>query len=273
MSNLETASFQVAYQLLQGELANGTPSPTVVRKTLPLSELEVVTSVLQPRSIGDMASSEAHIRTLMDAAMNEHKNLLDPLCIWWSGQRWLIVDGHHRLEAYRRLQSNGKGASVVPVEVFVGTLKQAIIEATKRNAKDKLPMTKDDKSNRAWQLVMIGSEFSKREIAKVCAVATSTVGRMRAKLEEIKAEYPETWSEEIDGLTWREVQSLDDIREYDDGWQEQQAKEWAKRLAKTFGNKPATQPQLFARALELYSPHLMEGLTEWLSRDHDNDDF
>jgi ParB-like chromosome segregation protein Spo0J len=274
MSELETASFESGYRQLEQVLANGTASPLTIRKTLPLNKIQLMSSVFQPRSIEDMSKSDEHIRTLMDAAMNESGNVLDPMTVWWSGKEWLVLDGHHRFEAYLRLQAKGKGSSDIPVRVFQGSLKQAVVESTRANAKDKLPMTKDDKATRAWQLVVIGHDFSKREISKVCKVGTSTIGRMRARLEELKELFPESWSQEIEGLSWKEVINLDKTRgDFDDEWMERQAVEWGRRLTKTFGIKPASQVETFIRALEIYSPHLTTQMEEYFNRDNDNDDF
>lgn len=275
MSEFETVSFESGYRQLEELLANGTASPLSSRKTLPLNKIEVMPSVFQPRSIEDMSASEGHIRTLMGADMIARGNALDPLTVWWSGKSWLVIDGHHRLEVYRRLQAKGKGISDIPVRFFQGSLKQAVVESTHANAKDKLPMTKDDKATRAWQLVVIAPEFSKREISKVCIVATSTIGRMRARLEELKELFPETWSEEIEGLSWKEVINLNKPRgDFDDEWVERQALEWARRLTKTFGNKPSGQVETFVRAIELYSSHLWTQIEDYLGVEHeDNDDF
>nr|WP_320166507.1 ParB N-terminal domain-containing protein [uncultured Methylophaga sp.] len=273
MSELETASFESGYRLLEEALANGTPAPIIKRNTLPLSSIGLMPEVFQPRSIDDLASSEAHIQTLMNAAMNESGNLLDPLVVWWSGAQWLVLDGHHRLEAYQRISKKQKGAKHIPVKALTGSLKEAIVESTRLNAKDKLPMTKDDKTNRAWQLVLIGQDYSKREISEVCKVGTSTIGRMRARLEELKQLYSDTWADDIEGLSWKEVLNFDgQPRDFDEDRQEKLAIDWARRLTKTFGNKPANQPETFARALEIHSPHLHEQLSEYLSFEL-NDDF
>jgi hypothetical protein len=75
------------------------------------------------------------------------------------GSEWFCIDGHHRLEAYRQIGTNRP----VPVEVFQGRLSQAVEKASKRNSKDKLPMSSTDKMEAAWRLDVLG-EFSKREV-------------------------------------------------------------------------------------------------------------
>jgi hypothetical protein len=122
--------------------------------------------------------------------------------------------------------------------------------------------------------MVVTGEFSKKEISLSTKVGTSTVGRMRAKLSEIQQEYPESWQEEIAGVTWKEVNDIGRVkREYDEDWQERQAAEWARRLGKTFGKKLREQPEVFFKALELYSPKLAEALGEYLAPMLENDDF
>lgn len=281
----ETASFWSGYQQLEEELATGTAQPpkplSVSPKQLPLDQLEVMTSVFQPRAIGDELASERHISVLMEAIMHEQGNVLDPLVVWWSGKRWLILDGHHRLEAHNKLRVQDKGPRAIPVIVYLGSLHQAHIESIRLNAKDKLAMGSDDKATKAWHLVMLNSEMSVRDIATACKVGKSSVSRMNTKRKELIEKYGDDWLEEVDGLTWKQVINLDNQRDIDEEWEDRQVIEWARRLNKTFGSKPQNQPVIFARALERYSPHLYRGLAEWLRHDFSdefddgdiNDDF
>ncbi len=102
MSYQKTVSFEVGYKQLQEELANGTPTtnkPTILK----LKSIRMAHSVFQPRGFDDTASSEEHVRALLNAAIHESGNTLDPIVIWWSGKCWRVVDGHHRVLAYARL--------------------------------------------------------------------------------------------------------------------------------------------------------------------------
>lgn len=276
----ETASFQAGYRQLEEELATGTafpPRPHAHRPNrLPLCGIEVMTSVFQPRAIGDEIASERHISALMEAIMHEKHHELDPVVIWWSGKRWLVLDGHHRVKAHNRLQANNKGARVIPVETFRGSLQEAHLESIRLNAKDKLAMGKEDKLTKAWHIVTIDSEMTVRAIGSICKVGSSSVGRMKSKRDELVQQYDDKWLDQVDGLSWKEVLSIGVERDYSEEWEDRQAIEWAKRLNKTFGNKPQNQPKLFAKAIEIYSPYLYEGLVDWLGRepyDDDNSDF
>jgi hypothetical protein len=66
---------------------------------------------------------------------------------------------------------------------------------------------------------------------------------------------------------WEHVKSgriFDTVQKDPEGWKEKQAKEYARRLAKTFGKKLATNPELTARAIQLYSEKLAASLHERL---------
>jgi len=276
MSIIETASVGTGYRQLKEELATGTPPPSRQPKVIPLEQLAVMTSVFQPRSVGDESASEKHISTLMMAIMNETGNVLDPVTCWWSGKRWILLDGHHRLKAHTKLRATNKGAKAIPVTIFSGSLQLAHLQSIKLNVKDKLPMSPEDKTTKAWHLVMLSESLSKREIANVCKVGTNTISRMRAKRSELIEQFGDEWLKQIDDMSWKEILSFGVQRDYDEEWQEHMVADWTRRLQKTFGNKPQTQPELFARALEGYSPELYKQLAEWLRRDfedeHDSDD-
>lgn len=177
MSELETASIFDGLRQLEEELSNARPHPKTPRK-LTLDDLEVIPSVFQPRVVGDRLASYRHIESLMNSIMTETGNTLDPVTVWWSGHRWLVIDGHHRLDAHIELRTKGKGPKSIPVAVFKGTLHQAHDEAIMRNSKDKLSMSRDDKYTKAWQVVMMHPERSCRQIASLCKVGKTTVALM-----------------------------------------------------------------------------------------------
>jgi hypothetical protein len=66
----------------------------------------------------------------------------------------------------------------VPVEVFDGSLNQAMRAAAEANTKDKLPMSRSEKSNTAWHLVTM-ADMTKVEVSKASSVSESTVATMR----------------------------------------------------------------------------------------------
>ena len=261
---IESATFQTVITRLEGEGTQGKPH-TATPSQLPLNALHLEVEVFQPRDLAsDTATKVAHIKTLEEAIYHTSGNRLEPLVVWWSGCRWYVIDGHHRLQAYQNVHKRGKvKVRTVPVQVFKGTVIEAMEEATRLNSRDKLPMTQDDKFNRAWKFVAMDRGLSKTRIAQVCGVGSATIGRMRRVAARMKEDDPEGWQEEALGLTWKDAQSYGkEERKFTEDWQEKQAQDWAERLAKTFGKKPSRQPDIFLRAVELYSPKLMQEIQE-----------
>ena len=90
----------------------------------------------------------------------------------------MLLDGHHRREAYRR----ARVTTAVPVEWFKGDLDAAIVEAGARNCQEKLPMSNADRMNFAWRLVKLGT-LSKAAMRKAAgSVRAATVGRVLTAL-------------------------------------------------------------------------------------------
>lgn len=239
---------------------------------LPLTALHVAPSVFQPRALeGGLAASQRHVRNLMDAVRNAPEHLLEPLEVWWSGRAWYVIDGHHRLEAYQRLRNALRAPIKVEPRVsrFEGTLQQALARSVENNSRDKLPMTRDDKLNSAWRLVCL-SELSRSEIVRTAGVAEGSVARMRRIRKTLK----EKGEENIAELSWKDALAAasGEVRTFDDDWMERQAKEWAGRLLRTFGDSPQGQPEVFAMALQFYSPGLLRELPaalRWLGSEDD----
>jgi hypothetical protein len=236
-------------------------------KALPLNKIRMAHSVFQPRQFenGTMGNSEDHIRNLMDAIRNEPSNTLDPITVWWSGEEWRVIDGHHRTLAYSRVvKANPKlKGLMIPVIVYKGTLWEALAEATRLNSKDKLPMNKSDKYNRAWKLTVL-EQYSKNSLAMICKVSTTTISRMRNVYSEMQKKTPQQCKKYSLGLTWEEAQKYgQEDRVIDDEWERKMALEWSKRLGRAFGTKAATQPNIFAKAIGLYSENLENNLMEW----------
>jgi hypothetical protein len=238
-------------------------------KELPMEDIKFASGVFQPRSFdGNRADSEEHIRTLMTAIRETAGHLLEPITVWWSGTRWVVIDGHHRMNAYSRLaRDEEKPVKVpkLPVVIFTGTLQQAIREATNRNSKDKLNMSKDEKLERAWKMTVMEhpepATLSKAEIASATGVSIPTISNMRKELKRIITENPEVTPVE---MTWDGVKrGTRKVVDYDERWMEKQAHDFAKRLAKTFGTKLAKNPAISARAIELYSEKLPMRMLEF----------
>jgi hypothetical protein len=278
MSNQETASTLSGYRQLEEERNIGTTQPLKPLlsspKKLLLKQIEQMPSVFQPRIVGDTLATEKHIGTLMNAAMNETGNELDAVHVWWSGKRWLLLDGHHRIEAYTRLQAKGKKISAIPVQAVKGTLRDAQDVANGLNRKDKLPVSTEDKANSAWRYVFLGDTRSCRALASITGASRSNIHTMFKKRTELVEKYGDDWQEQVDGMTWLEVKTLDRESEAYEDWEDRRVNDIARKLYRAFGPSLYNQPELLAKGIERLSPHLYRGLVEWLTPiDEDDSDF
>jgi hypothetical protein len=242
------------------------PHPTASNGRLPLVDLATVGAVFQPReAAGNMDGNEWFIDDLKQAVERNSSPDLDPILVWWSGRRWIVIDGHHRLEAYQRAS---REVQAVPVEVFSGNLDDARLEAVRRNHKNKLIMRQGERLEAAWRLVCT-SDLSKARIAECCGVAARTVAKMRSRGREVIAAKPGLWSwTRLAGERWALVKSpvflsAEDDNDFDpDAAVMQRAKGYAAKLVKNFGRKPMKDPDGFALALALFNECLPKRLME-----------
>ena len=207
-------------------------------------------SVFQPRQLeGRRAEDEAHIKTLVQAiGQRERPKYLDPILVWWSGERWYVIDGHHRLIAYARAAVDRE----IPVSVFEGTLDEAMAQSASANSKDRLAMRLDDKLNYAWRLVNI-SGLSKQKIVEACSVSNGTIGNMRKTRETLLSNREHT-EESLLSLSWKEAQDEAAGREKNEKFSHDdavklRAKRYRAALFKAMGDRPYKDPEAFALAL------------------------
>jgi|LauGreDrversion4_2_1035121.scaffolds.fasta_scaffold33850_4 hypothetical protein len=265
-----TMTFEQGLKMLIEESKQDKKPTQEKPQTIHLDLIHMAHSVFQPRQFeeGTKATSEDHTQGLVEAIINEPTHQLDPIVVWWSGSKWRVIDGAHRLMAYRRVNKKGRLRDLmIPVVVFQGDLYQAIDESIRLNSKDKLPMSKDDKINGAWRLTVL-DKHTKPQIHSICKVGTTTIARMREVLILIQAKHPKDFFETALDMSWKEARNFgakEIIR--DDSWQEKQARIWADRLAKAYGTKASRQPAIFARAIELYSSRFPKDLLDYWSDD------
>lgn len=204
-------------------------------------------------------------RTLTQA-VRSRGGALDPIVVWWSGKRWYVLDGHHRMRAYRTF-NNGAGAgkpiTETPVEVFAGTVAAAHAKAVEANSKNHLRMEPADKADAAWRMVCLAAGAGNASaIGLGSGVTRQTVGKMQKHYAELRLRFPgvepldQSWKQVMDAIAGR------DPKEWNDDEKEQQAQEWAERLTQVAGNKLQKSPGILARALEIYSPALIAQLIE-----------
>jgi hypothetical protein len=218
--------------------------------TLYRDEIKVLSNVFQLRS-GPLNAD--HVKTL--AAVIADRGNLDAVTVWRCGAEAILIDGHHRLEAYAKAERKSGFPVAIPVVWFDGTAEEAVATAGVQNSRAKLPMSREERSNSAWKLVKCGG-FTKAMIAGAASVSDRTVGYMRKALKELGEEAGdhETWWSAC--AAWQGRTSAWDGVSGDEGMTqelvEQQAQAWADAWAKATSTKPAHNPTIAARALELF---------------------
>lgn len=227
------------------------PHPSRPRE-VPLGLLKLAEDVFQWRKFtSELSSEETHIKELV-RILKIGIQPLDPILVKVIGDKFYIVDGHHRYHAYKTIN----WSSSVPVIYFEGTVAEARLEGLKCNIKNKLPMTKEDKFEAAWTLVKDG-ELTKKEIEDLTTVSDRTIGNMRKVLKEFPISIQSSW---------REAKSFQfNNEDYEHStWLEETATKLAKTLAKTIGTNLTKRPDVLARALEKINSRLPEALVrEW----------
>lgn len=172
---------------------------TATPASLPLSSLRTQPYKFQFR---EQETIEAHVQDLVAAL--KVGDTLDPMTVWQrTDDDYVVVDGHHRLEAYRRFDFSED----VPVTLHQCPEADAILLALAENTKTKLPMTKTERENAAWRIVCSDHGLSKAQTVKATGISDGTVSKMRRTLKLLQDEdlqVPDTWWQAM-----REVKKLD----------------------------------------------------------------
>lgn len=205
-------------------------------------DLIELTQVFQIR---DAKVDERHVSDLVKV-LSIH-GTIDPITVWRCGNAVIVIDGHHRLEAYRR--SNRKAA--VPVTFFKGTVDDAIRLAETANGKLNLQVTYHERANYAWKLVVHADELGKLTKAQLTGrttISKGTIDTMRKVARELgaRARQIRSWYEAQQ--EWKLGQGGDDDRDYNSSWQEAEAMKLVDRLGAECGKTLAKRPEITAKA-------------------------
>ncbi len=252
--NLAPREFLDARDAVAERIAAGSPEPSAPR-VLPWAAIEVIPEVFQQRRI-DAEVSGDHVQDMARAIKRGPRGAaqahLEPITIFWVGDAWACVDGHHRMEAYRKV----KHPAPIPVQVLRGaTLGGAVQASLAGNIKGKLRMTKRCMSEAAWRFTLEGA-MSKATIKALAGVDESTVAIMRRTLKEFRAAHPEVPPED---MTWAKMRHWKlPAAELDGKTPEQQKAE--QLLRRTEKHLQGVSPTVLLLALGMHDPGLVERL-------------
>lgn len=268
MSRKRGGTLSHDWHVLRVQLSKAKPQPMPLPVELPLGKIRMWPNVFQHRRTGGHEGA-GHIRKMIAAIDVRKGRMLDPMTVWWDGKAWACVDGHHRHAAYM-------GASVgrshaVPVEVFEGSLAEAMGHAASANSKDKLAMSSGEKSDAAWRMVAV-ADMSRADAASASGVSESTVANMRRVRLQLEARASAvddmTVMSGVDyrDLSWADARRLAaGTRAVDFDWDaanEVKAQEMAVALKRALGKEGGKYPEILARALEIYDTRLVDQLVE-----------
>ena len=246
-----------ARQALERKVKSGTPPPPEAPKSLPLGAIRRVPELYQFRRPAEHAS-RMHIHEM--ARKVKDGQALEPLLVWWGGDGWYCIDGHHRLDAYEVGKWPKK--EPVPVQVHCGTVVSAMLKSVQSNAPAKLHMTKREQAQAAWELVVLTTkgEASAKAIARASTVSERQVFAMRAIKRTLLQKEPER---DLTEISWPRARSEADGKEMDenkdwDAAMEEEAKQLAGKLMQLLGHRFQRHgmPEVLARALEHYDRSL-----------------
>lgn len=172
---------------------------------------------------------------------------LEPILVIQIADATIVVDGHHRLEAYGRV----KGAPPVPVRYFPGTPSEALLEAVRCNAQASIQMDGPQRHTCAWRLVLTRL-YSKRDIARASGASLGQIGNMRVAarvLGEAAMDKP-TWF--LAQKAWKGTSRPTMNDDERDLWVQQQGERGAEGLRSKFGMWLAKHPEIAAQAFAIY---------------------
>jgi hypothetical protein len=276
MSNWLADKQEIEERLKKGRTQPNTPS------SLSLDEITVMDTVFQHRKASEWAS-ESHVKALLRSLRNTAGKPFDPLTVMWAGDTWVLIDGHHRYKAYQEYEFD----EPVPVNIFQGTIDEALGEALRANVQDKLPMTAREKINAAWRLV-VGANLSINQTAQLSLASRATVLTMRKVRDALAARTAPGYLGQLDWSAARaKYAGLDTNFDTINDWQEKKARLIAEKLKKTFGKELSKFPKVLWMALEKYdsnllyafcmehgiNPEVLEGRYAVMGDDDDDADF
>jgi hypothetical protein len=185
------------------------------------------------------------------------------------GEQWVCVDGHHRIEAYKKR----KWKAPIKCEWFVGSAQEAADESLRRNEVIKLPIGQADKFEAAWQRTLNGVG-SKADVVTLTGASEGIVAMMRRVKKHYADQTPEGQALKkklggpLDTASWREVRALWlDLDPRGDWSAEEEAAKLARQLTNRMTNKLSRSPQITAKALWLYDPDLCGELVRELEKE------
>lgn len=198
------------------------------------------------------------------ATVNQYTGEID-------GDEWVVVDGHHRLEAYRK----AKHTKPIKCQWFPGSVREAMDASVHRNEKVHLPIDQGDKHEAAWTRTLLdwngaGWSSSKAQVVTLTGSSEGMVATMRRTLKQhhdyatgtdrqrnaVGERLYVVLGPDLSKYPWSKVNSV----RLDLSPEQQSIDDTAAKLARQINSRMpilrTTDPEVTARALWLYDKEL-----------------
>lgn len=217
---------------------------------VPFNLIRTNENALQPREEthrrdGAHYARKNHVAQLRKPLLDPKKNL-DPIVIAWAkdettatntGYSWVVVDGHHRLQAYRTTTNR----ETIPAILFEGSPTEIVLRAISGNNRDKLAMTPKEKLSTGWS-IFVAMAGKKRQSATVqeLGISRGSLQNFRKQFRLISADIAsgELVGTSIGEYEWPEARSYPDTYggDWEDANDEAYIAKVAEKLFKAFGH-------------------------------------
>jgi hypothetical protein len=239
----------------------GEDGATEVRLTL--DQIETRPILFQPRDLlGKGTTDKAYSTKLKTRISNVGE--LNAVTVIKLGDAWVLIDGHHRVEAYRKTKGWTKP---IKCQWFAGTVREAVDVGVQRNSELNLEMSQQDRWEQAWKRVLDGG-WRREKIRKTCSVGpkllthmNNVVSRYRDKTDRSKA--TRTFRQEVaplDECSWARANTAYCNLPQAERTREEQAQGFAALLRGKLSHKLSEDPELTAMALLRYDRKLPSAL-------------
>jgi ParB-like chromosome segregation protein Spo0J len=247
---------------------------------LRVAEIETLPAIFQPREVGlgnrEGKTDKRYVGRLQQRMSNVGE--LDPVTVIKLGEAWVIVDGHHRLEAYRKK----KWEKPIRCKWFEGSVREAMDASMRRNVALKLEMSLADRQEEAWKRVLMGG-WTREQIRKTCSVGPKLITLMkkvvtRYRDKKDRRKRTREFRKEVGILkesSWRNARLAYINAEAPQARTlEERAQTLARLMRERLTNKLSEDPEVTARAVAIYDRGLPKRLIgSWERAPNDDEDF
>jgi hypothetical protein len=259
LDNLEEVN--TLYQMKKGRGFGG-KNYLGLTVSLPVKKVMTAPMVFQARFVsggtgGDVDTDHASkLKTRLEVAKE-----LDPILVLPVGSKCIVIDGHHRLEAYK-----SSGRENIPALVYAFDPYKAYAEAMQENQKIRAQVDPSERSQRAWVMIKESlkhepKKYSHGQITEATSASARQLGKMAKTYRsfiEANQDIPESWFKAIKGVN----QGGSDDYEYSDSKLDEDAMKLAVKLRKVVPKLDTSyKRQVLARALTDLSPKAITEVT------------